>query len=319
MAHELAAFLVEGYINNTRHHSTHGYLHLVGYPSILRFELAGDPGPALAGRAVRFRPPVEPDEARPAPRGLAPMMAGATGTMDLMATAAHPDRPTLSLEWFCQTGRLRIEIVDPLLMLEGGDPFPLLLPPTRPGGPPPAPVAVVTAELPEIEEVPDDEAMAAGARLIDLIDEIALRRSEEGGDDETEISDALTEQLELYFFGEHGDSVGELLQPRRLPNPEELDEARAEQVVKGLIAEMATLNLGIHLCPHADYRTVYRWLLDEIVPHTMVAPRTGNLEWVMWQSYGETCPLCQAEDEDAYGSAGSDEDLSAPGEPPDGS
>ncbi len=37
--------------------------------------------------------------------------------------------------------------------------------PARPGGPPPAPVAVVTTELPEIEEVPADEGASVAAFL----------------------------------------------------------------------------------------------------------------------------------------------------------
>ncbi|MFW6163633.1 MAG: hypothetical protein ACODAJ_12750 [Planctomycetota bacterium] len=142
MAARIGPLVEYGELRNTRHYATCGLLKLKGRDDPVRFDLTGNPGPDLCGRAIRFepRPPEEvawwePEADLDLAEVLQPHQIGATGTMTaaekvkvtrcpphelyLRSKAGEPPpfewKPRLYLEWYSQNGRVVIDMVDPLV------------------------------------------------------------------------------------------------------------------------------------------------------------------------------------------------------------
>ena len=142
MAHRIGEHVIAGEIFNTRRHSTHGYLLLKGWESMMAFELTGDARESLAGRHIRFQV-TDPDAERPPhnPRELVLRHIGAVGdielrmnkipTVDMPLLEALEKRvdlkpvwlPVLYIEWYSQNGRVVTELVDPMIEVREGPPI----------------------------------------------------------------------------------------------------------------------------------------------------------------------------------------------------
>lgn len=143
MAFRLGDHVVFGMVDNRARNRTYGILNLSTFgtpgPREVRFELAGDCGPDLRGRKVRFWCRQDPWECKPMDHSLFTgfqwEQIGATGTMTasgwvrslpcsveefLRRRELGEPPPTpwvrhLYLEWYGQNGRVVVEMKDPLV------------------------------------------------------------------------------------------------------------------------------------------------------------------------------------------------------------
>ncbi len=319
MAMRLADSVLGGYFNNLKGKSTHGVLALKGYedPPII-FGFAGDPDPSLAGRSFEFHRAPDAQPPVPAPKRFAPSQIGAVGSMELrmakviigdleeiLASGRKPEfewKPLLYLEWYSQNGRVVIELPDPILLLEEGQPFPELDIPEddAPGG-----LSVTELHVndkgeaevrrhevePEEVDAGEDDIDSHLARLNSETE--AAMRGEEDLDLELELGERL-------MMANEGEFLASLLEPQQLPPPADVDEPRARALVMSLIAQLALRNVAVHLCPHCSYQEAYRYILEEIVYTKRVPLELQGSGWTMNYDYGEDCPQCQAEVEEDY-------------------
>lgn len=313
MAWRLGDFVLEGYFNNSRRNCTFGHLLLRGAEMPLTFELTGDPGEDLRGRVFEFTArgadamgPPPPDE------GLAWRHIGPTGSMewsrvkDLKGDVADLKRgkplryewkPRLYLEWYSQNGRVVVELLDPEIRLLDGDPLP-------------------------DPEYPEENATRSGPSVTmlqhtenDRIEVTTFRPKDEAADDGPEDIEAYLERLneetearirgedpefmremnimEESLEGDAGEILGSLLEPRQLPSPSDVDEERAEILVKSILVELALLSVAVHLCEHCTMREGYRYIVEEVLREGRVHPELKTTGWVQHYNYGEECARCE--------------------------
>jgi hypothetical protein len=137
MAYRLGDYVISGIIDNRTNNRTYGSLMLRG--GSVRFELAGNCGPDIRGKKVRFWCGCEPDEcASLDPEQFANFQweqIGATGTMTTSGWVRHmpcsveefilrkelgepPPTPWVRrvyIEWYGQNGRVVVEMANPMV------------------------------------------------------------------------------------------------------------------------------------------------------------------------------------------------------------
>lgn len=316
MSSRIGDYLVEGYFSNLKPKSTHGMLVLEGMDTPIHFDLTGDPGGALRGRSFNFRRAPGAARASAAKRLLAPMQIGVVGTMEVrmakvpvgdlaeaLAQGTKPDfewRALLFLEWYSQNGRVVLELEDPLIVIDEGEPFPELEVPTEweTGGFSVTEVRFADdgTHVARVFAPMEEEAPCEPEDLTAYLDRLNREReSKMRGEDELEL-----ETGERIGAREEGVFIASLLAPRRLPSPASMDEEQAEALVRTLLMELALLNIAVHLCPHCTYCDAYRYMIEELVHNERVSPRIVGSGWTMNFNYGESCPACIAEIEAKY-------------------
>jgi len=306
MAWRIADNLIAGYFDNRHRNSSHGHLMLAGMEAPIIFELTGDPDPSLVGRTFEFRAK-DPEKAKPMEQELALYQIGATGSMTLRM-AKVPRIPIeewdhksplecdwelcLYLEWFSQNGRVVIELVDPVILLRGGEDIEVPeIPEEGVGG-----FSFTVVERKGSEDDEDDpEYEAKSYSLFEEEDEDddperdAALGFEEFEDSILEVDEEkyLESQLE-------GEILGSLLMPQQLPHVHEVDEETAGPLVKSLLTELALHGVAVHLCEHCDMREAYRYLVEHILREGRADPELKHHGWITNFDYGEHCEYCKA-------------------------
>lgn len=327
MAWRLADFFIVGYLNNTKRNSTHGVVVLHGredHP--VSIQLTGNMGKSLRGRAFEFKLRVPLENIPPLPKELfkLPMQVGITDTIeykmvkvlradpiDVMegrASNAFDWVPTLYLSWNGQNGRMVLELVDPEITLCDGEPIPT---PEIPVFPPQARPEVTIlhfndegepeAQSYKMKDPAQAEAEQEGEELEAYLDRLN-RETEQAYRcaKEQAISEMEMEMLEPPEIDENSELLGGLLQPKRLPAVHDVDEDRAEELVKMLLAEIAMHGVAVHLCEHCTQRDAYAYILNDIIQEGRVPPGLAKSGWTQNYDYGETCPECLAEFEERW-------------------
>lgn len=314
MALRLGDSIVEGYFSNRKGKSTHGVLALEGWDMPLSFSLTGDATESLRGRSFEFRrAPASPPAVAIAKRGIAPLQCGVVGTMELCMAkipledvveaykARRPIKfewlPLLYLEWYSQNGRVVVELDNPVIVLEHGEPFEELEIPEDPG---PAGFQAVqlsrgedgTVEATTFSVEPDDEE-SDGDDLESHLDRINREKERAMRGDAADLDEEM-ELGERIVRGE-GEYLASLLLPQQLPRPEDVDEDRARIILMSLLMELALRSVAVHLCPHCAWREAYRYVLEELIHEGRVPKEIRGSGWTMNYDYGETCPECIAE------------------------
>lgn len=315
MAWRLGEFVLEGYFDNSCRNVTHGHVLLRGHEMPVIFELTGDPGKDLQGRVFEFIARGEAGDGQPAPsEGLASRHIGPTGSMewsmikDLQGDPADLMRgkvlrfqwkPRLYLEWYSQNGRVVLELVDPEIRLLEGDPLPE---PQGPDEPPLNPGPAFTVVQPTADEMFEvgtcrpadrdalDEQEDFEAYLERLNEETEARMRGEDPEFLRQM-DIMEESLE----GEAEEILGSLLEPRQLPSPLDVDEERAEVLVKSILVELALHSVAVHLCEHCSMRQAYRYIVEGILQEGRVHPELKTTDWIQHYNYMEECPACEEE------------------------
>lgn len=271
--------------------------------------------------------------------GRTKLFAGSVEEFFLRSREGEPPptvtRPCLYLEWFSQNGRVVLELADPeieyvkrgVLWAPVPDAHLTTEPPTQslfesqPADDdtpddelPPTGMGITKIELdgndyPSIEhqfyidsaddaaeDVPPDELQREFDRQADELDRKI--RSVEDADD--------PEMRELYLMDEliergTGTVLSELIEgPLRLPISTAVTEDSAEAPLKSLLAQLALCGIQIHACRHYTPKAVYRWLLEEIIPHEVGHVELKRTQWVSVFDTSESCPACEAEFEREY-------------------
>jgi hypothetical protein len=267
------------------------------------------------------------------------LFAGSVEELYLRNRAGEPPppvvRPCLYLEWYSQNGRVVLELADPEIeyVTRGvllaplpdahlaADPSMHSLFEWQPADveasddePPPTGLGITKIELdddgcPSIDhEFYSDSAANDAAkspwnelqreldRQADELDRI-IRYGEDGDDPEIR---------ELYLMDElierrTGTVLSELIEgPLRLPLPAAVMDDAAEGPLKSLLAQLALFGIQISVCPHNTPKAVYRWLLEEIIPHEIGHVELKRTQWVSVFDTSESCPACEAEFEREY-------------------
>jgi hypothetical protein len=234
-------------------------------------------------------------------------------------------RRRLYLEWYSQNGRVVIEMADPILEEcirepkndddEGEwNPIPhLTLPPDLPGTErkPVLDVTIVDFEADEVEHItiepsPDEDDDAFDTvppnlqRELDrearAIDSVIQGRDSDEDEDLAEIG-----LIDRCYEEGKGKPIRSFLKDfDKLPRPETLDDEAVEGELKGLLVQLAMVNVAIHVCEHFTPRDCYRLLLDEILnDHDAFAEIIGT-GWVQNYMTSEFCSQCEAQAEEDY-------------------
>ena len=234
----------------------------------------------------------------------------------------------LHLEWFSQNGRVLVELPDPIIEyvefveIQGMS--------SSQWAPP---------DLPTEDDVSAGGLSITGVRIdedghVVMRDELAdqedddpyglippeLRRQFEA--DAAEAARALEddeggsrmmqemERMDDLVESADGEPLGAVFDwPVKLPRPEDLDDARAEGVLRGLLAQLALYGIALDMCEHVTPRDAYRMLVEDLNSEDGVFPEMRATGWVQHFATWESCPACQAEIEHEY-------DEYAPGDKP---
>lgn len=320
MSLRLDNYILFGEIINRNPRSTFGFIVLRGRNHALRFELVGDPEPDLCGRHVKFSIPV-PDEPGPEASDmiLSLCQVGVTGIMTTARMYRVPTgdrplaqyisnkqpvpgewRPTLTIEWYSQQGRVIIQIPDPVLEVLEGDPLPE---PQIPQESEAQGLEITDIHLKDDESVIEhtvlkaemQEDVSASVNLDTYLEQIN-KKKEQNFIEEEDDPLADVKIFEHLWETEPGEPIGSLLNPRLLPKPEDLTEEKAESVVKSILAEMAILHVTLDICEHFTWKRIYQFMLDELFPNMRVFPQMCNaLDYVHHFTTWESCEECMKE------------------------
>jgi hypothetical protein len=323
MAWRIQDHVLGGYLNATKRNTTHGVLEIAGMDRIIPFSLVGDAGPSLIGRAFDFFRTERSGPSSPIVGKFATQQHGVVGSMyiraarvpvgDYLGALARQEkietevRLVLHLEWFGPKGRVVMELIDPRFELDEGPP---LEPPAHPDDEPePQPSGIsatsirmkhdmeTTLEIVELllakEEAEGREGLLEEFES-ELFEEVEIASSSE---------DDFTREMEIgerMILGEGGDFLSSMLEPQRLPKPDDITEEQAETLFKGLLIQLVQRSVMLHLCVHATYREGYRYMLELLHEERVPKEITGS-GWTMNYNYGEICPACAKEWEDKLG------------------
>ncbi len=90
--------------------------------------------------------------------------------------------------------------------------------------------------------------------------------------------------------------------PVKLPSPDKLDDAEAEDALKVLLGQLALYGVALDVCEHYTPRDCYRLLIEEVCRKEHVYPELRNTQWVQHFSTSEYCEACLAQfDEEVEG------------------
>jgi hypothetical protein len=81
----------------------------------------------------------------------------------------------------------------------------------------------------------------------------------------------------------------------KLPKPAEVDDRRAEQELKLLLARLALYGIALDICEHFTAAEAYRVLVERIGPEECAYPELRGTQWVQHYSTSDFCQACQAE------------------------
>jgi len=235
-------------------------------------------------------------------------------------------RRRLYLEWYSQNGRVLVEMADPVLeecvrQPKGEDdegdwaPIPhLALPPGLPGSEKQPGLGVTTVDFDgdeahiehfTVRQEPEEEGDEYGTVPDDLQRELdqearAIDRAIRGREPEDEDVTAATEFIDHCLkYSETRPVISLLDGTDKLPRPETLDDEAVEAELKGLLTQLAMLNVALDVCEHCTPRDCYRMLLDEMLAESETFEGFIGTGWTYHMMTSEFCPKCLAEDEDS--------------------
>jgi len=304
----------------------------------LRFRPAGNPDDGPTARGLKFHPqqvgPTGTMLARMVkrPRNNAPSVGKSAEPVEFEWL------PCLYLEWFSQNGRIVLELIDPELVVAEGPPIPSPEEETDDSGRPtpgpitfrPIPEGEVTIEEIDVESLPGpfEDTENEEAEVIDLFgsseedeedsplaaemrnnttgevvepEDLVSGKHQESDDLAGQTAEELIAEMELMddlIDNEPGEFVGSILQPQRLPKPEEVDEAQAEALVKSLAMELATFGVALDVCEHFTMKQAYQYMITELIPEARVHPELRGTGWVQHFMTSESCEVCLRETEE---------------------
>ena len=83
--------------------------------------------------------------------------------------------------------------------------------------------------------------------------------------------------------------------PVKLPSPDKLEDAEAEDALKTLLAQLALYGIALDVCEHFTPRDCYRLLIENICREEHVYPELRDTQWVQHFATGDYCDACLAE------------------------
>ncbi|MCE5231549.1 hypothetical protein LLG95_18375, partial [bacterium] len=227
-------------------------------------------------------------------------------------------------EFYCQQGRVVIELADPVVEYNAGDgdhedwrPLPHTTPMPGPPDAKPKPDSI-----PEIVIVQDDGHVER-VDPRDYLDEHgvpretdtlqweldkqarAVDRAIQGEDQEDEEDDdrfmAEMELMDHLIDHENGEPVANALYTaRNLPSPDEIPEDEIEPLVKGIVGEMAMYGVALDACEHCTLRDIYRIIYENIHTEWRFHPELAGTGWVQHYSTSDYCRKCAEEFEKEF-------------------
>ncbi len=87
----------------------------------------------------------------------------------------------------------------------------------------------------------------------------------------------------------------------KLPPDGELDDARIEAELKGLLVQLAMVGVALDVCEHFTPRDCYRLLRDKVLLEPNAYPELVGTGWVQHVSTWEYCKECEEEMDRKYG------------------
>jgi hypothetical protein len=119
-------------------------------------------------------------------------------------------------------------------------------------------------------------------------------------DEENEVVRELELMDDLIENGD-GEPLGTLFdEVVKLPSPDSLDEAGAEETLKILLAKLALYGIAFDMCPHFNARDAYRLLVEEFCQEECAYRELRGTQWVQHFSTYEHCPQCEAQFDREY-------------------
>jgi hypothetical protein len=234
-------------------------------------------------------------------------------------------KPCLTIEWYSQNGRVMIELADPIIeYLERPDAARKAAEERLAEDPDAGPAGLgiarierqddgtfdVSEELypdgvdPEdLREPPDDPYGLFADDLQDYLDAQATDADRAAREQDEEVQRAIAEMELADDLLENSD--GTLLEAfietgGDLPDPDAIDDERAETELKCLVGQMALWGIALDICEHYTPRDAYRLLVTEILPNHRAHPELRGTGWVQHFMTCEHCPQCDAEAERQY-------------------
>jgi len=317
--------VIGGELFHTSANSTHGWISIRGWEQPIRFELLGAPSAELHGKHLRFQASgeifggCEPKEG--SDLQIDERQIGVTGQMTIddqvrvftgsVENFAHRSKlgepppcfwkRRLYLEWFGNSGRVVIELVDPSVIfverIEGEEielPVePLPEPPFDPNHPPES-RPPTEAEIQSTENEGESAAETPEDASFDLIDpELAAEIS--ASLPELELSKDMDQHELLDDLIERGSGIelGEII--GATPDWDTLSEQQAETRLKAIVAGMALYRVAYHVCEHCSMRDAYRILIERLAKESTIFPELGQTDWVTHFSTSDFCKECENE------------------------
>ena len=236
----------------------------------------------------------------------------------------------LYLEWFSQNGRVVLELADPVIEFveeddseedpaanrEGnaaGDSQVEFLGDLPPDADPPSAGPDITAIhldedgnayledlTPEISEDADEEENPFGVVSDELqrqFDADAYQTDWEiQSDEDKPRSLRELELMDDLIENSPGEPIVSIFDvPVKLPSPDKLDDAEAEEALKTLLAQLALYGIALDVCEHFTPRDCYRLLIENICQEEHVYPELRNTQWVQHFATSDYCEACLAE------------------------
>lgn len=259
-------------------------------------------------------------------------------------------KPCLTIEWYGQNGRMLVEMVDPEIeFVEDEEETDSTAAASDTGGADDPRNAEASADVSDVAAGPQDEIEDSGnfglpaesgeddedgnpfgscddsceecdeswnpisKDLQRELDEKSreLDRAVRGDTDEEDIIHELELMDDLIENGE-GEPVGMLFdEVVRLPSPDSLDETKAEETVKVLLAKMALYGVALDMCEHYTFKDAYRLLVEHISKENEVFRELRGTGWVTHFSTWEYCQQCEEKFKREYESRYGPEDGSS--------
>lgn len=338
MAYRFSEYVVGGHINNTKPHRTFGYFVLAGEENApVCFDLFGDCGPDMQGKVISFevaQPPSPPAESV----GVRPHLFGSTGDISAAGWVRQFDcsveeylrrsklgeaPPTywvrrFYFEFYCQQGRVVIELSNPTVEYNAGDedhedwrPLPntkpMPGPPDKKPDPNSIPEMVIFDDEGRVERVdPRDylDERGESREINSLQHELdkqsrAVDRAISGASDDDDIIAELeaTDNAMLDAIDdEKGDPISQALYTaHNLPAPDEIAEEEIEPLLKALVGEMALYGMSFSICDHYSLRDAYRLLYNNMDDEWRFHPKLAVTGWVQSFSTSDHCKKCDEE------------------------
>lgn len=299
---EIGDAVLAGEIHATLEGGVNGWLRLAGGASPLLFELHGELPEECQGLRIQFARDLDhPHDDLTAPgKKLSNMQIGVFGK--LVINGRFPDdedTPYLRLTWFGQQGAIGVLLRNPLVAtgLHSGGEATLETIDLEVEYPFPSEVL----SFPEAPIVDDGPALEQARRNLENCPPGSDMLSNPVDEDEAIVAEEAVRGLMLMddlITNPRSIELGEVIGVRDPDAPS--DEESVAELLRNLIARLATFQIRLSFCEHCSDSDVLDLLFGPMADEIRIEPDLIGSGWITNIDTAEFCPFCESENDDLF-------------------